>query len=283
MTPMVIGWVMIPWPKFSCAVYVSYSTTVTWFVSPNVYTPEPVEGPRDSRLTSSFANNVVVDPVSTVACASGPPFTETPIWGRVPAIVSSTEASPPYWPVAPCWPHNMPPGPPWPPAPKTPPWPPVPPLPTSNPPWPPTPPAAISPPSPPGPPLPNNSALPPAPPGAVGPPIPPIPPLPHSNPPVPPVPPGAPQPPMPPVPPVPSNPAGPPAPPRDPAAMLSPPPPPLPHKIPPAPPDVPTPSASVVPLLPLPISGRPNSVLVGALIAPSTSCSRVCSGAALAA
>ncbi|VAZ94041.1 hypothetical protein LAUMK35_02501 [Mycobacterium pseudokansasii] len=60
--------------------------------------------------------------------------------------------------------------------------------------------------------------------------------------------------------------------------LLAPPLPPLPYKNPPGPPACPGP-----PLVPSPINGRPNSAWLGALITPSTSCSTVCNGEALAA
>jgi hypothetical protein len=56
--------------------------------------------------------------------------------------------------------------------------------------------------------------------------------------------------------------------------------PPLPIKNPPAPPAAPVPAA---PLAPLPINGRLNNALVGALITPNTSCPTVRSGDTLAA
>ncbi|CKT13292.1 Uncharacterised protein [Mycobacterium tuberculosis] len=52
--------------------------------------------------------------------------------------------------------------------------------------------------------------------------------------------------------------------------------PPLPYRIPPAPPACPVPGA---PSAPWPISGRPSSAMVGALIAPSSCCSTLAASA----
>ncbi|SGO16201.1 Uncharacterised protein [Mycobacterium tuberculosis] len=95
--------------------------------------------------------------------------------------------------------------------------------------------------------------------------MPPAPPLPYSHPPLPPRPPAA------PAPPLPINPALPPLPPATPAVVWVKPLPPLPNGRPPFWPS----GFSAVPLAPSPISGRPNSVWVGALIALSTICSTV--------
>ncbi|AMC80967.1 PE-PGRS family protein PE_PGRS20 [Mycobacterium tuberculosis] len=85
----------------------------------------------------------------------------------------------------------------------------------------------------------------------------------------------APAPPAPPLPPLPINPADPPVPPVSPAVVWENPLPPLPYNNPPAPPL----GLAAVPSAPLPISGRPNSAWVGALIKPSTCCSTLVASA----